>query len=74
METVLTQEEIDIINDRNEQSWKERIKDERFERRMQTTVWAVRKTVKWAVIGAAGAFVYAKITKDDDATEENNEG
>lgn len=61
---------IDVEAIRNERA-EQRAKDERFERRMQTTVWAVRKTVKWAVIGSAAAFVYHKLT---DGTDEVPEG
>ena len=70
----MTQTQVDAINEENERRWMERIKDERFERRMQATVWAARKTVKWAIIGAAGAFVYAKITDKSNDDNVNTEG
>lgn len=58
--------------EKQQQIREEELKAERFERRVRTTVWAAGKTVKWAIIGAAGAFVYSKIMDNNtkEVTEE----
>lgn len=49
------------------------LRNENFERRMQTAVWAARKTVKWAVIGGAAAWVYTKLRDRQDEDTEGSE-
>lgn len=56
----------------NSEIRKEELKNERSARRWQYTAYGARKIVKWAAIGAAGAFIYSKITSDnDEVTEED---
>lgn len=65
-------ETIHYVETPEQERRRERLADERFERRMQATVWAVRKTVKWAVIGGAAAWVYTKLK--DRQNEETEDG